>query len=966
MQLKFPQNSLTGEHAVLLQAMDHHAAISVMDGDGFITYVNDTFVKLSGFPRQELIGKTHWMLGSGFHCDSSSGDVWTRISSGETWSGEARGQSRNGEFFWIKSSIQPIIEQGQRPKGFITIGTDITEIKKDDSQRIFRDSFDFLQDEVYIFWPDTFALAYLNHAALKQVGWQETETAGRFLWDLNDFFKVHHSRFSKDNLPDLMAELLASDTGQIVYDFDGDDGRVFQAHLQIVEPADYFTRIVVFFHDITKQKQGEKAAREYGSTLDLIQNAVYVLDPVTTRISYANQAAITQSEWSREELYTMTPMGMIPKSLIDNFVAETTPLMSGEAITVNFETQMLTKSGRVVPVAASLKYMSVAGEDHRIVAVVQNISDLVAANREIQNFKTCFDLGQDDVYMFWADSLEYLYMNHAAMRRSGCLETGFHGKTPRDHLSKIEFDSFLRRAKTLLDGERETLVYEVYDNAHGVSLDVTLQLIRTEGEAARFFAIYRDIHERKAAETEINQLKSSLDMIHVDIYMYRPDTLRFIYMNQSGMWRLGWSEDVYRMKSVADLVPNFDETRFRARIAPLLAGDLNSISFETGGPRGEILDVTEQLIELAGESPRIVTMIRDVTAQREAQKVIESFKKILDTTSDLVFILHPKTLQFSYLNRAALDHFGWRDDEFEQYTLADASPPDFTVEKFLHRAVDLIEGREQTIIYETSDKDGHPFETNLQLIDLGGREPRFVSINRDLTERREIERRKNEFVATISHELRTPLTSIKGALGLIDSGAIGEIPDKALRLIGIALKNSDQLMHLINDILDLEKIESGKLEFDIRSVSVSELLIEAVETNTPYAANLGCTLKITANLTGANFLGDRYRLNQVMNNLLSNAAKFSEKGGEIELRAEQNGAFIDVYVRDYGRGIPLKAQATIFERFTQGDSSDRREKQGTGLGLSIAKLIVDSLEGELSFTSTPGEGTEFRIRMRAI
>jgi PAS domain S-box-containing protein len=239
----------------------------------------------------------------------------------------------------------------------------------------------------------------------------------------------------------------------------------------------------------------------------------------------------------------------------------------------------------------------------------------------------------------------------------------------------------------------------------------------------------------------------------------------------------------------------------------------------------------------------------------------------------------------------------------------------------------------------------------------------FVGTMRDITERTEIERAKSEFVSTVSHELRTPLTSIKGALGLIKTGTVGEVPEKILSMLNIAYNNSDRLVLLINDILDMEKVNSGKLELHMVPTDVVSLVDKAIEANQGYGDQHNITFVRTGSDEKLEALGDNDRLMQVLSNLMSNAAKFSPEGEQIELVVGRIDTQIFVSVTDKGPGIPEEFHGKIFEKFTQANSSDTRQVGGTGLGLSISKAIVEQHHGTIGFDTVVGEGTTFTITL---
>ncbi len=235
----------------------------------------------------------------------------------------------------------------------------------------------------------------------------------------------------------------------------------------------------------------------------------------------------------------------------------------------------------------------------------------------------------------------------------------------------------------------------------------------------------------------------------------------------------------------------------------------------------------------------------------------------------------------------------------------------------------------------------------------------IYAVARDITERKRLDVMKDEFISTVSHELRTPLTSIRGSLGLVTGGVLGEVPDEVRSVLKIAEDNSVRLGRLVNDLLDMEKLGAGRLQLDRRQLPLAELLQAACEANAGYAARHSATIDLTPSPPFM-VLADRHRLAQVLDNLLSNACKFSPPGGRVTLRAEPwEDGMIRVFVTDEGPGIPPEFQPHVFDRFEQADGSTSAVAGGTGLGLAIARSIVELHGGRIGFSSRVGRGTTF-------
>jgi len=362
------------------------------------------------------------------------------------------------------------------------------------------------------------------------------------------------------------------------------------------------------------------------------------------------------------------------------------------------------------------------------------------------------------------------------------------------------------------------------------------------------------------------------------------------------------------------------------------------------------------LFDQKGNHIKSISIRTDITKTKIAGAERE-MRTALHLLRDEVYMFDPKSLKFTYLNQSAMDRFGWDEKTYLKMGPADAQKT-FNEEAFRARAKPIMDGDVQQLNYSITS-EGVPYDICLQLIQPEGASPRFVSVARDVSERKALEKTKDEFIATVSHELRSPLTSIKGSLGLILAGTTGELAERTRGMLEIARRNADRLVLIINDILDLEKIAAGEMKFVIEPTELTELVQESIAANEPYAARFGVSYQATGLDAPISVNCDMDRIFQVLTNLMTNAAKFSKPGGVVKVEVEQLDGVVRINVRDQGAGIPAAAQATIFDRFTQADSSDQRAKGGTGLGLSIVKAIVERHGGKIDFESQEGLGSNF-------
>ncbi len=320
------------------------------------------------------------------------------------------------------------------------------------------------------------------------------------------------------------------------------------------------------------------------------------------------------------------------------------------------------------------------------------------------------------------------------------------------------------------------------------------------------------------------------------------------------------------------------------------------------------------------------------------------------------------------LNNAAQRIFGYGAEELIGKNINCLMPEPYHSEhddylkNFHNTAIPKIIGIGREVIGQR--KDGSTFPMDLAVGVMGeGDDVMFTGIIRDVTARKEAELLKTEFISTVSHELRTPLTSIKGSLGLIKKSVLGELPDKMAAMFDIAYNNCERLSLLINDILDLEKLQAGQISMNMQPVNLGDLLKNAIEENTGYAKKFGVVFTLQNDTPNAIVTGDFDRLMQVLNNLMSNAAKFSPMDREVELHLSEIDSSYVISVTDHGPGIPEEFRDKIFDRFAQADGSDARRHGGTGLGLNITRSLLDKHNGTISFETQVGRGTTFFVTL---
>ena len=370
-----------------------------------------------------------------------------------------------------------------------------------------------------------------------------------------------------------------------------------------------------------------------------------------------------------------------------------------------------------------------------------------------------------------------------------------------------------------------------------------------------------------------------------------------------------------------------------------------------------------RLIELTGWVERELMILSDLQTMAIRLESQARLEAVLEGIAEGVITTDPDG-EIQTANAAAAGIFACAPDELLRRHLRDFLPErDRAAHTEYMRRLNSLPVPLRRVGMETTGRRGDgtefPIELSFSRLNLDGRRI-YSGIVRDISERKAVERMKSEFVSTVSHELRTPLTSIRGALGLVRDGIAGEIDETARQMVEIAYNNSERLVVLINDLLDIEKIEAGEMVFEMKPIPLKALLERAVMDNAGVAAMHGVRFDIVGDIPEVQVNADHDRMLQVLTNLLANAAKFSPSGETVSLSAIlREDDFVQVSVEDQGPGIPVEFHERIFRKFAQADCSDTRQKGGSGLGLSISKAIVEKHGGKIGFSTTPGKGTAF-------
>lgn len=356
----------------------------------------------------------------------------------------------------------------------------------------------------------------------------------------------------------------------------------------------------------------------------------------------------------------------------------------------------------------------------------------------------------------------------------------------------------------------------------------------------------------------------------------------------------------------------------------------------------------------------------DITERKEAEdqlRASEARVRSIFESAPVALVVLDQTGTVKLLNPRAEKIFGYRmeqiiDKHFNQIV---PTAQEFDPSSFSRDTLEELVGRVKEL--EAVDCNGRRFPIELTFDHYQTTEgERYLAAALDVTERHEVERLKREFVSTVSHELRTPLTAIRGSLTLLAMGALGKLGDQADKAVKIAERNCLRLINLINDLLDIEKLEAGKLEMVYEEVSFTPVVDRSLEAVKSFAEQYGVSFETDAACAkqkDAKVLADSDRLVQVLVNLLSNAVKYSPRDAAVTLRVQKQAECLKISIIDKGRGIPEEYKDKLFERFQQVETADSKKRGGTGLGLAICKAIVEQHNGVIGIESELGKGSTF-------
>lgn len=501
---------------------------------------------------------------------------------------------------------------------------------------------------------------------------------------------------------------------------------------------------------------------------------------------------------------------------------------------------------------------------------------------------------------------------------------------------------------------------------------IKVPLFDVGGERRGLVILGRDITERKQAEIAYIRLASMVESSE-DAIIGKTLDGTIVSWNAGAEQIYGYSasEAIGRPISMLALPERPHEM---PQILTAITAEGGIDHYETVHVRrdGRTIDVSltiSPIKDALGQIAGISTIARDISYRKRIERTLEQLRHqnelILNSAGEGICGLNREG-KITFVNPAAARMTGYETRELimsdlRQITRGDCPETKGSLSPIFATLEDGTIRHVTDEMFWRRDGTSFPVEYVSTPMRQGEAIVGAVVTFKDITERQAMERMKEEFISVVSHELRTPLTSIRGSLGLLSSGVLMTQPEKARRMLDIAVSNSDRLMRLINDILDLERMHSGQMAMEMRSVNLAALMTQANNEMLAMAEKAGVNLEVAPLELELWAAGDR--IIQMLTNLLSNAIRFSEAGGEVHFSAQRRENGVLISVRDRGRGIPADKLESIFGRFQQVDASDSRQNGGTGLGLAICRSIVRQHGGKIWAESILGEGSTFFVSL---
>ncbi len=982
-------------------------AIITIDIQGVVQSFNKGAEKIFGYTSQEVVGNKVNMLQPPDVAENHDQYLKHYLETGEAHiigkAREERGRRKDGSLFPMSLAVSDV--RVGETRLFTGIIRDITALREaEDSLRASQAMYQSLAEAapVGIFYTDPQGkCTYFNEQYLAMSGLPGEEALG------DGWTRAIHPE-DRDAIFEQWthtAETGVSFEGE--YRFQHADGKVVWFNARAVPHRDAQGKVkgyVGTVMDITDRKEMERSliesTRLFQSTFDQAAVGIAHVAPDGAWLR-VNDKLCQIVGYTREELMGEGFQDITHPDDLEADLRLLERVLGGEISTYTLEKRYIKKDGSIIWINLTVALVrDDEGEPSYFISVVEDIDGRKRAEKakaeSEKRFRALVSNVPGAVYRCENDE-------HWTMRFVSDAIQGITGHPAEDFIENR------RRAyvEVIHPEDRDRVAQEVEKAlGQGESFELEYRIVRSDGQTRWVYekgqaiqdeegnqwldGAIMDITQRKLAEEDSARLGRVMEESLNEIIIFDAKDLTILQANRGARRNLGYSMDELSHMTALDIKPEFTLEQFEKLTAPLREGTQEHIEFTTLHERkdGSTYPV-EVYMQRSSQQVRqvLVSIILDVTDKQKDRAEIDRLSLVAQRTDNAVMITDGEG-RIQWVNEAFT--------RISEYTLEDAlgkkpreilHGPETDPETVAYMRQRMTKGEGVNVELVNYSKSGRKYWLTLDVQpvrDDDGNVSNFVAVESDITKRKEAEeavrqaketaeeanRVKSEFLANMSHELRTPLNAIIGFSEILLDQTFGELNEKQSRQTQHILDSGRHLLSLINDILDLSKVESGKMELETSRVNLASLLESTMVLIKEKTSKHGITLalELPDRLRDLNFSADERKFKQIMFNLLSNAAKFTPDGGAITISAQREGDTLQVRVTDTGLGIGQNDQARIFEEFEQVDSTYARKQQGTGLGLALTRKLVELHGGRIWVESAglnQGSTFIFSIPLRA-
>ncbi|MGH9714464.1 MAG: PAS domain S-box protein [Candidatus Acidiferrales bacterium] len=830
------------------------------------------------------------------------------------------------------------------------------------------------------------AITFMNSVAQSLTGWGFQEAHGKSMDLVFDIVNKETRRPVENPVKKVFREgkVVGLADHTILRAKNGNEIDIEDSAAPILTSSGEGLGVVLVFRDITELKQTREELDKYFSlSIDML--CIASTDGYFKRLNPAWQKVLG---YSIEELLAKPYLDFIHPEDRQATIQQAEKQGHGFEV-ISFENRYLCKDG-------SYKWLSWSAspvvDQGLIYAVARDVTQLKQSERALrlseERYRLLFESNPHPVWVYDLETLAILDVNAAAIRNYGYSREEFLNLTIKDIRPPEDIPAVLNSVAKSSSEFEENRIWRHRKKAGTLFyVDVTSHPLAYAGKNARL-VVATDITKRKQAEEALRLSEERFRLLvsgvrDYAIFMLDPDG-RVASWNVGAERFKGYQENEIlgqsftRFHTPEDIAQNKPAEKLRVAAAVGRSED-EGWRIRKDGSRFWASVVITALRDERGKLIGFSKITRDMTERKKIEETLhaseERFRKVAETAHDAIISAdsHGKIV---YVNRAAEQIFAHSSDELIGQPLALLMPERFRsshlqgFERYLKTGEAHVIGK--TVELAGRRKDGTEFPLQLSLSSWKtGEGTFFTGILSDITKRKQVEedllrakeeaersnKFKDQFLSTMSHELRTPLNAVLGFSDLLSEEQYGPLNDRQRRYVNHIHTGGAHLLRLINDILDLSKIEAGRLQLALENVLVSSCFAEVVDTLRPLADRKSQTLALRPS-PDLSVRADATRFKQILMNLIGNAIKFTPEGGTIELVVQELGELARVEVRDSGPGIPLEEQERIFEAFHRLGRSDKTS-EGTGLGLAITRRLVELHGGKLGIESQPGSGSNF-------